>query len=63
MRVRPERENTMPLQQEKAKRKRRSLHHKQRVQALWITIIFLGVLIIGGGLLIASTDNYNWLFK
>jgi Trk-type K+ transport system membrane component len=62
MRVRPERENTMPLQ-EKAKRKRRSLHHKQRVQALWITIIFLGVLIIGGGLLIASTDNYNWLFK
>lgn len=52
----------MPLQ-EKAKRKRRSLHHKQRVQALWITIIFLGVLIIGGGLLIASTDNYNWLFK
>jgi hypothetical protein len=54
--------DTMIILQEKAKWKRSS-YRRQIVKALWITIAVFGSLIIGGAMLMASTESYNWLLK
>ena len=49
----------MTVQAKAMRRKRRQ--HYERV--LWITLTFVGSMIIAGGILAASAENYNWLLK
>jgi len=52
----------MPLL-EKTTKKKRSRLYRSHVRVLWITVIALGVMIIGGAIVLASMDNYDWLLK
>jgi hypothetical protein len=50
----------MPLEVQ-AKRRRRSRHHEQQILLMILTVF--GSAIVALSILIASTDNYDWLLK
>jgi hypothetical protein len=47
----------------KGRIKRRRSHYRHRRQAIWITVIVLGSLLLTGAIVLASSDNYGWLLK
>jgi hypothetical protein len=55
-------EGTMAVKEEVKKRKRSHIA-RERVQAAWVSIIVLCSMLILGAVLLAFTDNYDWLLK
>ena len=47
----------------KVEERRRTSYYKERTRVLWVTIILLSLFIISLAVFIASTRNYDWLFK
>ena len=55
-------EGTMAVKEEVKKRKRSHIA-RERVQAAWVSVIVLCSMLILGAVLLAFTDNYDWLLK
>ena len=48
---------------EEVKKRKRSHIARERVQAAWVSVIVLCSMLVLGAVLLAFTDNYDWLLK